>query len=253
MDINKMSFNKRVRLVKKEVFDVVTKSNELGKIKSNSGSKTETGYYSLRTIFDALHPALDKYGVDVEPMFNKDNVVFTWYDDESDAKRETMVDFSNLVGLAKLPMMANIVQSEGGVKSYLRRYGYTILFNLNSTDIIEKYQPKDQSKKQPQQRQQPTQPKPQAPKQPTTPPRKINNNQLKMYYALVKEKGFTTEEDKKLIDSLVKEGFKLDSKTNWLEHDFHKFIDFMKKSDKETITFSLERKIQKRRETEGAK
>lgn len=243
MDINKMSFNKRVRLVKKETFEIVTKSNELGKIKDSK----QTGYYSLRAIFDALHVSLDKYGVDVEPVINKENVVFTWYDDFSEATRETMIDFSNLTGLQKLPMMANIVQSEGAVKSYVRRYAYTTLLNLNSTDTIEHNKPQDQPRRQqqPQQRQQP--------KPPTTPPRKINNNQLKMYYALVKEKGFTTEEDKKLIDSLVKEGFKLDSKTNWLEHDFHKFIDFMKKSDKETITFSLERKIQKRKELEGAK
>jgi hypothetical protein len=254
MDISKMSFNKRIRLVKKETFDAVIESSELGEISSRTkdGKKINTGkgYYTLRTIFSALHPAMDKYDIDLEIMINKDNILCIWYDCIEDKKREVLIDFSSISGMQKLPLMNNMVQSDGAVKSYIRRYALTTLLNLNSTDDIEERQPKDQPKSQ-------YTPRQQQPKQPTQPkqqqPKKITNTNLKAYYATIKEKGFTTEEDKELIDSLVKEAFQLKSKNDWLDVHYGPFMKFMKEADKETIKMSLERKIQKRKEKEGAK
>jgi hypothetical protein len=147
---NKLSFNKRISLVKKEVFEGVTSSGELDNIK---GSNT-TGFYSLSTIDKYLHPCLDKYDLDLDLWIEKTKIVGIWYDCESDKTREVIVDFSRIENIGKLQLMANEVMSEGAVKSYTRRYALTSILMLPSTDLIENMaQPK-----KPQQNTQPTQP-----------------------------------------------------------------------------------------------
>jgi hypothetical protein len=130
---NKLSFNKRISLVKKEVFEGVTNSGELDNIK---GSNT-TGFYSIATIDKYLHPCLDKYNLDLDLWIEKTKIVGIWYDCESDKTREVIIDFSRIENIGKLQLMANEVMSEGAVKSYTRRYALTSILMLPSTDLIE--------------------------------------------------------------------------------------------------------------------
>ena len=133
--MSELSFNKRISLVKKEVFEKVTSSDEL----SNISGTSSTGYYSLETIYKFLYPILDKYNLDVDIVVNKDNVTGTWIDclGDSEKARIMVIDFSELVGLGKLPLMQNVIQSKGAVMSYLRRYFLTTFLGLPATDKID--------------------------------------------------------------------------------------------------------------------
>lgn len=137
MKNNEMNFNKRVMLVKKEVFEGITSSNELDSIASTK----KQGYYSLNTILKYLYPVLEKYEVDLDLEIYSGQIIGHWYDCISDKERQVNVDFSELrekmSQIKKLPMMANEVQSDGAEKSYTRRYAYTSILGLNATDEIE--------------------------------------------------------------------------------------------------------------------
>jgi hypothetical protein len=135
MSDKKINFNKRISMVKRETFKSITGDGELGSI---AGTKKQ-GYYSLKSIFLHSNPFLDKYDLDIDLEIGKDNVQYTWIDcaDDSDKVRKGVIDFSVIVGLKKLQLMANDVQSDGGVKSYIRRYALNIILNLPSTDVID--------------------------------------------------------------------------------------------------------------------
>lgn len=137
MSTDKMSFNKRIMMVKKTTFEGVTSSKELDSIASTK----KQGYYSLKTIFTYLYPALDEYNLDLDLEIMPDKIIGNWYDCLSDKERKVNVDFTELrekmSQVKKLPLMANEVQSDGAEKSYTRRYAYTIVLGLNATDEIE--------------------------------------------------------------------------------------------------------------------
>jgi hypothetical protein len=128
-----MSFNKRVSLVKKDVFEQLKETKELDNIK---GSNT-SGFYSLSTIEKYLNPALDKYDLDLDLEIFSDKIVGHWYDCQSEKQRDIEIDFHRIENVDKLQLMANMVQSEGAVKSYTRRYALTAILRLPSTDLIE--------------------------------------------------------------------------------------------------------------------
>lgn len=131
--MDKLNFNKRIILTKRGTFNSLIENKDL----DNIAGTNDKGYYTLKSIFKALYPMLEKYSVDLELTIDKDKILGVWYDCESDKTREVWVDFSSLVGLERLPSMKNIVQSDGAVKTYIRRYALTNILGLNSTDIIE--------------------------------------------------------------------------------------------------------------------
>lgn len=137
--MEKISFNKRISNVKREVFNKITNSNELGSL---AGSRTN-GYYSLNTIFKYLYPILDSNNVDIDLEILTDSVICTWYDCLEDAKRSKIFDLTDLSvklsKIEKLPLMPNEVQSAGAVVTYIRRYALTNMLGLNATDVIEKH------------------------------------------------------------------------------------------------------------------
>jgi hypothetical protein len=130
---NVLSFNKRISLVKKYVFENLKETKELDNIK---GSNT-SGFYSLSTIEKYLFPALDLYDLDLDLEIFSDKIIGHWYDCNGDAQRDIEIDFHRIENVEKLQLMANMVQSEGAVKSYTRRYALTAILRLPSTDSID--------------------------------------------------------------------------------------------------------------------
>ena len=128
-----LSFNKRISLVKKYVFENLKETKELDNIK---GTNT-TGFYSLSTIEKYLFPALDMYDLDLDLEIFSDKIIGHWYDCSGDNQRNIEIDFSRIEHVEKLQLMANMVQSEGAVKSYTRRYALTAILRLPSTDLID--------------------------------------------------------------------------------------------------------------------
>lgn len=148
-----LTFNKRISLAKRMVFEGVTSSGELSAIKDSKSS----GYYSLDTIYKYLYPALDKYDLDIDVIIERKEVIIEWIDCANESivnniagghtvvnkTRRVVVDFSRLEDfIEKLPLMANRVQTAGALHSYFRRYSLTIILGLPSTDLIDSDVPK---------------------------------------------------------------------------------------------------------------
>jgi hypothetical protein len=198
-----LSFNKRISLAKKEVFDGVTTSKELENIK---GTNT-TGFYSIATIEKYLYPTLEKFDLDLDMIIEKDKIIGIWFDcfGQSEKTRSIVVDFSRIENIGKLQLMANEVQSEGAVKSYTRRYALSAILRLPSTDLIDSnitQKPNQPAKQQnqPQQNQSPNNPKVNPnPNQLNKPSPIINAAQLKKLFATMNEKGKTEEDINKYI------------------------------------------------------
>lgn len=180
-----LGFNKRIQLCKQEVFKGVTESGELDNIKGTD----KQGFYSLATIYKFLHPALDKYDLDLELIVNRGISKGIWIDCNGNTGtiREIEIDFTRIENVEKLPMMANIVQSEGAVKTYIRRYSLTLILGLPSTDLIDTQDQKQGQKNQTNQNKS------------DQPPKLANESQLKAMFTLMNIKGITKETMKKSI------------------------------------------------------
>jgi hypothetical protein len=94
----------------------------------------------------------------------------------------------------------------------------------------------------------PTQaPKPQkTPRQPQTPPAqtKIDNNDIKYFYAVFNKKFEKARLDTE-IDDLIKKAFKVESKKDILKNDLRKMIQFAEKATPDQIIKTLNDKIAK--------
>lgn len=213
----KLSFNKRISLVKKEVFEQLKETKELDNIKGTD----KVGFYSLATIEKYLNPALDKYDLDLDLEIFADKIVGHWYDCIGDGQRDITIDFHRIENVGRLQLMANEVQSEGAVKSYTRRYALTAIMRLPSTDLIDQYQ----------------QPEPTAPK----PQNKVNEAQLKRYFAIANKKGLDIKE----LDEIVKKIFNIGSKNHWLKSDYDAFTKFLSDNTKEVIEKKLNERMAK--------
>ena len=172
VDNKDLTFRKRVMLVKTSVCDELLTLNELSRIKSS-----DNGFYSLSTICKSLSKYLFKYDIDLDLDIEVDKVIGTWFDCISDQERKIIIDFSRIKDVEKLQMMANIVQSEGGVKTYMRRYALTSILNLPATDTIDTPQKSE----------------------PTPQPKTCNTNYQKQYTDLKGKTTTVTDHNKKRI------------------------------------------------------
>jgi hypothetical protein len=240
MKNTEMSFNKRIVMVKKEVFEGVTSSNELDSI---AGTKKQ-GYYSLNTIFKFLYPALEKYDVDLDLDIAESQIIGNWYDCLSDKQRTTIVDFSDMVekikDIRKLPLMANEVQSDGAVKSYTRRYALTNILGLNATDEIE-----TQKITTPATNQNKTY-KSEVPgkgevivTETKSELRKVSQPQLKRLYAIMKQTGQTDE----TIKVFIKKKFNIESKKDLNQNQYKYLCDRLEMAKSKEPTEEKEENI----------
>ena len=126
-----LSFNKRIALTKKEVFEGIQAAD------MDKTANCKAGYYSLKSIVSILNPIMDKHNVDLELNIEKTQVTILWIDCESEKIRTSVMDTSAIEGIERLPSMSNLVQSMGACLTYQRRYAYTLALNLNATDLIE--------------------------------------------------------------------------------------------------------------------
>jgi hypothetical protein len=189
---NKLSFNKRILLTKKQVFEGVQQ------VELDKTANDKAGYHSLKSIMIVLNPLLDKYGLDLELDIKKTEVIITWYDCLEDKQRKSSIDISKIENVSRLPSMTNEVQSMGACLTYVRRYAYTTALNLNATDTIENSTGKGNGDKPPTKQQ-------------------LTEKQLKRLFALQKSADIADEQ----LKEYLKKNFKIDSrkKLNKLQYE----------------------------------
>lgn len=180
--MEKLSFNKRIALTKKEVFNLVQSEN------LDKAGNCKSGYYSIKTIMTHLNITMDKYDIDMDIIICGKVISCVWVDCNSDETRCIPIELRELSEIEKLPAMQNIIQSEGAILTYYRRYAITNCLNLNATDLIENNTNNNQ-KQNTQQNQQSNQQKPHV----------VNEKQLKMLFAVMSKKGKTEEDINKYI------------------------------------------------------
>jgi len=222
-----LSFNKRVKLVQNGCLEV------LGKSDLSKTSNSKSGYYSLKSIFLTLNPLLEKYEINLEILeISQISVHMCWFDDLSDQTRDIILSIEKIKDVPRLASIPNEVQSYGAVLTYVKRYAYTCALRLNSTDVIENNYPK-----------QPQTP-PRQPQKPQTPNDKIDNNDIKYFYAVFNKKFEKARLDTE-IDDLIKKAFKVESKKDILKIDLRKMIEYADKANPEEIIKTLNTKIAK--------
>jgi ERF superfamily len=182
--MEKLTFNKRIALTKKEVFDLVQSEN------LDKAGNCKSGYYSIKTIMTHLNNIMDKYDIDIDVIICGKVISCIWVDCLSEMTRVVPIELKELSEIEKLPAMQNIIQSEGAILTYYRRYAITNCLNLNATDLIENNTNVNNNQKQnTQQNQQNNQQKQQV----------VNEKQLKMLFAIMSKKGKTEEDINKYI------------------------------------------------------
>jgi hypothetical protein len=233
-----LSFNKRISLVKKVVFESLKETKELDNIK---GTNT-TGFYSLATIEKYLFPALDMYDLDLDLEIFPDKIVGHWYDCIGDGQRDIEIDFHRIENVEKLQLMANMVQSEGAVKSYTRRYALTAILRLPSTDLIDGNQPKKPNNNNNSNNNNNNYNNNNSNnKNNNNNNSKITHNQIKRYYKIAETKGI----DKDYLDILIKTAYNIKSKNDWLRKDYDMFTKYMEQHDSKDTLNILISKIKK--------
>ena len=229
---NILSFNKRVKLVQNGCLEV------LGKEQLSKTSNSKSGYYSLKSIFTALNPLLEKYEVNLEILeISQVSIRMEWFDDRSDSTRDFVLSIEKIKDVPRLASIPNEVQSYGAVLTYVKRYAYTCALRLNSTDVIENNYP--QQKKQPQRQQQPT------PAPTPAPAPGITQADIKYFYAVFNKK-FEKEILESEINELIKKAFGVESKKDIPRADLIKMIKFAENAKPDQIKKVLNEKIEKR-------
>lgn len=207
-----LSFFKRIALCKQEVFEGV-QSEDLDKAGNN-----KSGYYSIKTIVTHLNPAMNKYDIDCDIVISDNLATFIWIDCNSDKTRTITLELRPMSTIERLASMQNIVQSAGAVLSYYKRYLFTTVLNLNSTDLIEN-SPSNQNKTQNQKSGQTGQDKPEPPVQ-----KLANESQLKAMFTLMNIKGVTKEAMKKSI----KKQYNIDSSKQLTIRQYNDIMKYFK-------------------------
>lgn len=229
-----LSFNKRISLVKKYVFENLKETKELDNIK---GTNT-TGFYSLSTIEKYLFPALDMYDLDLDLEIFSDKIIGHWYDCSGDNQRNIEIDFSRIEHVEKLQLMANMVQSEGAVKSYTRRYALTAILRLPSTDLIDSNFNKTNNNNNTDNKNNNIN---KGTNQSAGQPGKVTPPQLKRYYAIAKDKGFDID----YLDELIKVAYGIQTKNDWIKADYDAFTKYMESNTMQDTHNVLIAKIKK--------
>lgn len=239
------SFNKRISLAKRQVFNSLSLSKELEAIR---GSKQQ-GYYSLATILKALHEALYDQNLDFDLELHEDKCIGHWYDTMSDKERLFIVDFNRIKEVERLQMMANVVQSEGAVKTYTRRYALTAILNLPSTDLIDSNNNANNTRNNNNSNtnninnSNTNNSNNSNSDSSNTANGKVSQAQLKRYFAIAKSKNMNIEK----LDALVKEAFKLKSKNDLSVEDYKRLTDFMSENEGEKTILMLKKKKQQKK------
>jgi len=192
--MDKLSFNKRISLVKQEVFTAV-QSEDLDK-----GGNSRSGYYSIKTIMTNLNKVMNKYDIDMDIVMDGKIISCIWVDCLSELTRVVPIELKPIEEIERLAAMQNIIQSQGAVLTYYRRYAITNCLNLNATDLIE-----NQSAK------------------PTT----VSEPQLKRLFAIMKSKN-KTEED---INKYISKKWNLKSKKELTTDMYNDLVGALEKSN----------------------
>ena len=241
----KLSFRKRISLVKDVVVRTLIKSKELSKLGSGS---SKNGYYSLSTIMETFQPALVENDLDFDITMDDNEVVGTWIDCESDKVVDVVFKLGRLSkiieNLERLPQMQNAIQTEGSIKTYFRRYALTAFLNLPATDEIDSNNLANENNKKPSTPASAPKPEPDKPK-PTPPP--VPEKIADEFIGLTdKQKEEINKIDKVIVNYLLKEAkYSSLDEVKLSEYDiFMKNIKIceQKKAEKEKTTTDKKKK-----------
>lgn len=200
---NKPTFSKRIALTKKEVFELVQKEN------LEKAGNTRSGYYPIKVIMSALNPTLDKYDLDVEVLIAGTGCInCIWIDCLSDKTRSVPIELKPIHEIERLAGMQNIVQSQGGVMTYYRRYALTNLLNLNATDLIENSTGKNHQDKVNKQQK---------------PSVLVNQDDLKKMFTLMTKKNITIDS----MEKSIKKQYNLDDNKQLTKTQYNQIMSYL--------------------------
>ena len=134
--------------------------------------------------------------------------------------------------------MANMVQSEGAVKSYTRRYALTAILRLPSTDLIDSNFNKTNNNNNTDNKNNNIN---KGTNQSAGQPGKVTPPQLKRYYAIAKDKGFDID----YLDELIKVAYGIQTKNDWIKADYDAFTKYMESNTMQDTHNVLIAKIKK--------
>jgi len=134
------------------------------------------------------------------------------------------------------PKVMSLAQSVNVSKTFLKKNMLNNLFNIKEPDP-------DYDPTQPPKPKKPPQP-PRQPQKPPAPNNKIDNNDIKYFYAVFNKKFEKARLDTE-IDDLIKKAFKVESKKDILKNDLRKMIEYADKATPEEIIKTLNDKIAK--------
>lgn len=205
---NELSFNKRIALTKKEVFELVQREQ------MDKAGNGKSGYYSIKTIMSAFNSVSDKYNVDldIQIMQSIDECALidcTWIDCMSESTRTIKLDCLKAIAkIERLAAMQNIIQSQGAILTYYRRYALTNVFGLNATDLIENSVAQKQ-----------------APAQQQNKDYKISEKQQKFLFAKSSEREISKEQ----IKEYLKKSFNVESSKDLTKSQMDKMLSDLEK------------------------
>jgi len=209
---------------------------EIANILEISKDKSKAGHYKFYNIEDVLTV--------LKPLLNERRLllrfkhgsirenIYTLCLEICDLETGEMLEDEDNQLIDTHPKVMSLAQSVNVSKTFLKKNMLNNLFNIKEPDP-------DYDPTQP--------PKPKKPPQPQTPPapnNKIDNNDIKYFYAVFNKKFEKARLDTE-IDDLIKKAFKVESKKDILKNDLRKMVQFADKATPDQIIKTLNDKIAK--------
>lgn len=216
---------------------------EIANILEISKDKSKAGHYKFYNIEDVLtvlKPLLNERRLLLRFKHGgiKDNI-YTLCLEICDLETGEMLEDEDNQLIDTHPKVMSLAQSVNVSKTFLKKNMLNNLFNIKEPDP-------DYDPTQPPKPKKPPQP-PRQPQKPQTPPApndKIDNNDIKYFYAVFNKKFEKTRLDTE-IDDLIKKAFKVESKKDIKKNDLRKMIEYADKATPDQIIKTLNDKIAK--------
>lgn len=219
---------------------------EIANILEISKDKSKAGHYKFYNIEDVLtvlKPLLNERRLLLRFKHGgiKDNI-YTLCLEICDLETGEMLEDEDNQLIDTHPKVMSLAQSVNVSKTFLKKNMLNNLFNIKEPDPDYDPTQPPKPKKPPQTPRQPQ--KPQTPPAPKEPNDKIDNNDIKYFYAVFNKKFEKTRLDTE-IDDLIKKAFKVKSKKDIKKNDLRKMIEYADKANPEEIIKTLNNKIAK--------
>lgn len=219
---------------------------EIANILEISKDKSKAGHYKFYNIEDVLtvlKPLLNERRLLLRFKHGgiRDNI-YTLCLEICDLETGEMLEDEDNQLIDTHPKVMSLAQSVNVSKTFLKKNMLNNLFNIKEPDPDYDPTQPPKPKKPPKPPRQPQ--KPQTPPAPKEPNDKIDNNDIKYFYAIFNKKFEKTRLDTE-IDDLIKKAFKVESKKDIKKNDLRKMIEYADKATPDQIIKTLNDKIAK--------